>query len=1103
VRPWENLAHHGVLFLDELPEFHRRSLEVLRQPLEAGQVTISRALTSTTFPARFVLVAAMNPCPCGYLGDPRHAGPLAKHGVRRTHSKKCRRGPPDSHYSNRGESCGGEDMIGARPGAVLQHLGRVLAHAPGDGVSDADLLERFVKAADQAAFELLVWRHERMVLGVCRRVLRNHHDAEDAFQATFLILARKASSIGNRQAVGGWLHRVAARVAHHARSRAPRRPHAATQDIDLEAIPCPGEPGAELLAGDLGAVLDEEVGRLPEKYRVPVVLCYLEGKTYEEAARQLGCPKGTLSARLTRARGLLRARLTRRGVGLSAGLLAAALSEHAASAAVPAALVAATVKAAPLVASGRAAAAATSPEAAALAEGVLRSMLFHKLKFVSVLLAALVVCAGAGTYVVALHAGDPVQPPPAENRVPAPPDRGAAASQQPPPDQSPEKPKAQAKPEAEATAEVRGRVLDPDGKPVAGANVYLARPTADGPAPSPQATSGPDGRFQFALARSEPGQAEADDPPAQVLAAADGYGPDWAPVGQADVTLRLVKAANLNGRVLDENGKPVAGASVRVQEVIRRTPEAMSRFLERIPQGEPDTEYAAARRWPGPFPNQPARLTTGPDGRIRLGGFGPDEVVLLRIEGPGIQYATINVTTRPIKPVMGPPMHPGAAPYPRRHFGATFDYVAPPARPIRGVVRDKATGEPVAGVLLRSRYIGALDRAIGGEARTDADGRYELPGYPKSDTYELVVHPDEGQPYVRMTARLKDTPGLAPLAGDIELVGGIPCRGRLTDKDTGKPVAGAEVIYAPLFPNAALATVKEPLEFPCSVATTRADGTYTAAVLPGPGVLAFSVPRKDSYMRATVTGKDLTDTFGKDHLFVGAHQQDAEGNVMILLCALGPGNGRVGVRCDVSDFHALLLIKPAEGAATMTRDAALQQGRTLSGKLVDPDGRPVTGATVLGLREGAFEEKALAADTFTVRQLSPRRSRMLVCYHKEKNLGARVDVRGDEAGPLTVRLRPCGAVTGRLVEAADGRPVADQALVLKRANYVTNEGLPGGEVKAKTDRDGHFRADGLVPGVGYVIEIPKGREWRYITEGTAFYEVEAGQVKDVGESKVK
>lgn len=313
-------------------------------------------------------------------------------------------------------------MARSRSGSVLHYLRRVLARGHDETVSDAELLERFVKAADQAAFELLVWRHERMVFAVCRRLL-DHHDAEDAFQAVFLVLARKAASIGNRQAVAGWLHRVAYRVANHARLRASRRTRTISQDADLDSLPCPRQPGVELLAGDLGRVLDEEVNRLPEKYRVPVVLCYLEGKTYEEAARQLGCPKGTLSARLTRARRMLQTRFTRRGMALGGGFLAGALCEHAASAAVPAALAAAAVKTVLSAGSSRAALGVIPAEVATLAEGVLRSMLLHKVKFVAVILAALIASLGGGTYIAVLHAGRPGQPAPAEKRTPAHPAR--------------------------------------------------------------------------------------------------------------------------------------------------------------------------------------------------------------------------------------------------------------------------------------------------------------------------------------------------------------------------------------------------------------------------------------------------------------------------------------------------------------------------------------------------------------------------------------------------------------------------------------------------------------------------------------------------------
>ncbi len=200
---------------------------------------------------------------------------------------------------------------------VLQHLRRALGQAE-RAASDAQLLERFLAQRDPEAFELLVWRHERLVLSACRRILGDLHDAEDAFQATFLTLVRKARSIGRGQALASWLYRVACRIALRARAgRAGRE----RQGIDLTGLPAGDDAASE--RRELGPVLDEEVGRLPEKQRAAVVLCYLEGRTYAEAARVLGCPVGTVSTRLTHARERLRARLQRRGLGLGAAGLAA------------------------------------------------------------------------------------------------------------------------------------------------------------------------------------------------------------------------------------------------------------------------------------------------------------------------------------------------------------------------------------------------------------------------------------------------------------------------------------------------------------------------------------------------------------------------------------------------------------------------------------------------------------------------------------------------------------------------------------------------------------------------------------------------------------
>jgi RNA polymerase sigma factor (sigma-70 family) len=277
---------------------------------------------------------------------------------------------------------------------VIAYLRRV-NEAPAPGTAgDSHLVERFVRQRDETAFAELVRRHGPMVLSVCRRVLRHEQDAEDAFQATFLVLARKAASIRARASVGGWLYGVAQRVAFKARSAAARRRQ---QERQPAAAAAPPDPAGEAARSELRPVLAEELGRLPEKYRAPVVLCYLEGRTNEEAARALGWTKGTVSGRLARARDLLRGRLARRGLALTGAALAAALAEEA-PAAVPNLVSQTTARAAALGAAGP-----VSPAVVALTEGVLRAMFLSKLRTYGVVMLSLLMI-GIPAGVLAYHA---------------------------------------------------------------------------------------------------------------------------------------------------------------------------------------------------------------------------------------------------------------------------------------------------------------------------------------------------------------------------------------------------------------------------------------------------------------------------------------------------------------------------------------------------------------------------------------------------------------------------------------------------------------------------------------------------------------------------
>src|SRR5262245_48373365 len=237
--------------------------------------------------------------------------------------------------------------------AILCHLRRAVSVEGGDPTGgDADLLGRFVDSRDGLAFELLVRRHAPMVWNVCRRVLHADADAEDAFQAVFLTLVRKAHTIGRRASVASWLHRVAHRVAVEAGRQAARRSAREVPVVEDHLT----RPGDDAAWRELRSVLDEELCRLPEKYRAPVVLCYLQGMSNAEAARALGCPSGTVVTRLAWARSRLRKRLTRRGLSASAGLLAAGLLRRAEAATVPPGLINATVRASLLMAAGQTAA---------------------------------------------------------------------------------------------------------------------------------------------------------------------------------------------------------------------------------------------------------------------------------------------------------------------------------------------------------------------------------------------------------------------------------------------------------------------------------------------------------------------------------------------------------------------------------------------------------------------------------------------------------------------------------------------------------------------------------------------------------------------------
>lgn len=316
-------------------------------------------------------------------------------------------------------------MPSGQLGQVMRHLRRLVGKRPVEDLADGQLLEQFVARRDMAAFEALVQRYGPLVLGVCRRVLGDEHDAEDAFQATFLVFARRAGAIRSQGAVGSWLCGTAYRISLKAKAAAARRRAQEKRASTMPKI----DPESEAAWHELKPVLDEELNRLPEKYRIPLVLCYLEGKTNEVAARELGWAPGSMSYRLAQARERLRERLVRRGVALSTALIGPALAVHAVVD-VPAALVAPTVKGAVLFAAGQTVAGIVTTHAVALAESILQAIHLFKVFLAALIGLFLLVLVGGGFLLLSGKSNDPftdalaldtrpglVQPTDPENRI--------------------------------------------------------------------------------------------------------------------------------------------------------------------------------------------------------------------------------------------------------------------------------------------------------------------------------------------------------------------------------------------------------------------------------------------------------------------------------------------------------------------------------------------------------------------------------------------------------------------------------------------------------------------------------------------------------------
>jgi RNA polymerase sigma factor (sigma-70 family) len=988
-------------------------------------------------------------------------------------------------------------MSTAQLGTVLRHIHKLAGGRASPEWTDRQLLDRFAVHRDEAAFAALIARHGPMVLRVCRRVLGHEHDAEDAFQATFLALARYSGSIRQREALAGWLHGVAYRTALKAkRGAARRRAHEARRGAAA------ARPAAGPTWDEVRTVLDEEVRRLPEPFRVAFVLCCLEGKSRPEAAAELGCKEGTVCSRLARARQQLQQRLARRGIELSALLAALTLAEGAGKAAVPAALARATLRFGLLVAAGEPAAGSIPPHLAALAEGVTGAMSLTKAKSAAILL-ALGLLAGAGALTHRGLTAREAQGPPAAPKSEMPAPKGGAKPQA-----------AGAKVDDQSAVTYSGRVQGPDGQTVAGAKVYYYFVTrADEPIPI-RAVTDARGRFSFTLAPKDvPLSADAitSDPrqTGHVVVKADGFTFAWLAARKqtADLTLRLARDdAPVEGRIVDLQGKPVAGLGVSVLGVAAPDKGDLAAFLKAL-ESRATLYEALSKHVPNHLHNPiigrdvvpllPS-ATTDAGGRFRLRGFAREQLVHLRVEGPPVETQDLWVMTRPAAGGPGRVMTP-----PRRKdpffgpdapvlvLGNGFEHALAPGQTVAGTVRDQGTGRPIPGAVVESYILAGTRLAQNTIYHTTADGqgRYRFTGLPRGQGNRIRIRPPKDQPYLPVVKGVPPSETFAQATVDVALERGVWVDVTAADKVTGRPLPG----YVSYFALPEKPSPDNPFERPYADAyndmmANRNDGTFRFVAAPRRAIVAFRADW-NTYPIAR------------------------EAATIRLPSGLSPSN-----------FQAFAEINPKPGDGPVKVAFDLDARHVVKGKLIGPDGRPVSGVLAAGLRHDWFwgPDWPLPTGEFTALGLDPARPRLLGFAHWDRKLAGSVVVRGDEAGPVTVKLVPWGTVSGRLLD-VEGKPIKNATLWFTeipvrqpgrpRATdtglHVVNRSAYKPRPDPRTDEQGRFRVEGLIPGLKYSLALvdEKGatRLERVKWEGLAFRDLvwKPGETKDLGDVKLQ
>jgi RNA polymerase sigma factor (sigma-70 family) len=859
----------------------------------------------------------------------------------------------------------------------------------------------------------------------------------------FVVLAKKAGRVAWKASVANWLYTTARKVAANARLSATRRTKRETAAAMREAV-----PQVETMTGpELIGILDEELDRLPPRYREPLVLCYLEGLTRDEAAARLGVSDAALKKQLERGRSKLAAALSGRGCTLGVALLLTAATAATS-----------TAKASsPRLLDSILASAGGSPSAtvAALARGaamngVLSTVGRMLLPAVSVLGVMLGVLATPN-----------------------------AATPEPPA----QKTKPEKQPDTPTPKTLTGTVNDPDGKPVAGATVWLCRPDrligARHPAPKKIATTDASGKF---AAEETPDGGKLTGYPIAASKAGFGVGFAWPDASDKPAlrcSLALVPdTVPIRGRILDLQGKPVAGATVRPMALLRTDGENLDAWEKAARRSTREVANHSHEFFPhsirladGAPDGIPAEVKTAKDGTFTLTGLGRDRLVTLRVSGPGIATEEIDAVTRAMATIRTPQDKLDSHHIQRTYHGATFDFTVEPGQPFVGTVTDKGTGKPVPGVVVRASR--RWDDSTFGVS--DANGKYRLDGL-KTGEQQLIAVPPLDAPYFLREFKAGRAANQLPVTADIELHAGVWVSGTVTDKATGKPVS-ASLSYRPdAFDTAADAI---PGYLPRGLAEaswhpTDKDGKFRVLAVPGQGYV---------FVRAT-GGRYLT-----------ADQCDWQGDVEKPY----PKSLTDSAPAEIaSNWNAIGKVTVTDGKAAKEYAFTVDPGVTVKARIVDADGKPVSGALVTGRRNmGAFDVLKQESAEVEFLQVNPKRPRSTVVLHPEKHLGAVLPLKSDAKEAVTITLKPTGTVRGRLLS-DDGKPMPNTPVEV-RYSFAKVEGWRATELHplVMTDAEGKFVVPNLLGELHYELRWP--RPAPKAVNGYHQFAVKGGEEKYLGD----